>query len=42
MTDTSSGARKSDFEDVSQVQKYEMSREEYEKKSGREEMLGWW
>ena len=40
VTDTSGGAKKSEFEDVSQVQKYEMSREDYEKKTGRDKMIG--
>ena len=35
VTDTT-GARKSEFEDGSQVQKYEMSRDDYEKKKGTE------
>lgn len=41
MTDTS-GTKKSEFEDVSQVQKYEMSRDSYEKKEGIELMAGCW
>lgn len=39
MTDTG-GARRSEFEDVSQVQKYEMSREDYETKKGTDMVAG--